>query len=209
VNAEESLRAFQVQLDPTPSDEQIEALATFCDVVERTDGQDLPCPRDEMVPSDDAARAAHNWAIDNPDAADWALCRIGEAVEALAEVDGVFERQLRQLQNWRDREHDARQRTVAYFESKLADYHRELLDENPKNKTVHLPHGTLTARKAPDRVEIAEGMAPALPLEFQRVTITADKRGVLAHIKATGEILPGVTLISGELKFTAKPGGDA
>lgn len=44
----------------------------------------------------------------------------------------------------------------AYFAGLLAEWHREVLAEDPRQKTLRLPHGALTPRKAPDRFEVDE-----------------------------------------------------
>lgn len=95
------------------------------------------------------------------------------------------------------REH---QRHIDWYDAILTSYHRQRHGQTGE-KTLRLPYGiSLKARKAPDRVEIED---PAiLPEGFRRLKVEADKRAVLAHLKATGEVLEGVTYIPGETKFT-------
>jgi hypothetical protein len=57
---------------------------------------------------------------------------------------------------------------------------------------------TLTIRQNPPSVVVVD--AAAVPHEFERTKwiIDVDKRAILAHMKATGEIVPGVSIERGE-----------
>jgi phage host-nuclease inhibitor protein Gam len=57
---------------------------------------------------------------------------------------------------------------------------------------------TLTIRQNPPSVTVLD--AAAVPHEFERTKwiIDVDKRAILAHVKATGEIVPGVSIQRGD-----------
>lgn len=57
---------------------------------------------------------------------------------------------------------------------------------------------TVTRRDNPLRVDVLD--ASQVPHQFERTTITTtvDKAAVLAHVKSTGEVVPGVSVSRGE-----------
>ncbi len=188
---EDSLRQHLAQFDPTPSDEQIEALGI------------------SDFPGDVAgSQAAQGWRVEDQGAADWALRRIAEAEAKQNAAMALAQQQIAQVNAWLEKELAKSQRTVDYFTGRLTDYHRQVLEQDPKAKTVALPHGKLTARQSPDRVEVAEEAVETLPESFKRIKVEPDKKALLQHIKQTGELPEGVTLIPGEIRFSVKTGGD-
>ena len=184
MSAVDSFRRYMEQLDPTPTDSDIDAQGF------------------------DGGERVGGWRVTDAGSADWALRRIAEKRGHLAEIEEHADEVIAQVTAWLEGERQREEPRIEFFASLLADYHRDLLAADPKAKTVHLLNGKLVARQTPDRVEVDESKVPTLPLEFQRVKIEADKKALLAHIKATGELPNGVTLVPGEIKFTAKTGGD-
>ena len=103
------------------------------------------------------------------------------------------------------------------WETLLVSYHRAVLAENDREKTIKLPHGTLSSRKAPDKWEFddeafiawAKANAPDLVRTKDEVAKSKVKdalkgscRGDGAVATDSGEIVPGVTVTIGEPSFT-------
>ncbi len=181
---EDSLRQHLAQFDPTPTDDDI--AAEGFDGGERIGG----------------------WRVTDAGSADWALRRIADAEKAQRAAIALAEQQIAQVNAWLEGETAKTQRTIDFFTGHLADYHRDLLAADPKAKTISLPHGKLVSRVTPDRVEVDEAEVAALPDGMKRVKVEPDKKAILAHVKATGELPVGVTLIPGEIRFSVKTGGD-
>jgi hypothetical protein len=80
-------------------------------------------------------------------------------------------------------------------------------------KTVRLPHGILKLRKGRDKIAVVAMeafLAQAQTLGLLRTvpeTFTPDIQAVLAHIKRTGEILPGVEFIPADIRFSYSVNG--
>ena len=116
---------------------------------------------------------------------------IGQLRQILADMEADRDAAIRQHQD-----------RISYYDGLLADYHRRRLAETGE-KTLRLPYGiALTARRTPDRVEVDEGALASLPDEYVRVRREPDRRALMDHVRQTGEIPPGVTLIPGEVRFT-------
>lgn len=91
----------------------------------------------------------------------------------------------------------------SYLEERLRGYHEARLADDPKAKSLAFPAGTLRARKAPDRVEVDEDVfLPVAPDDLVRVKRSPDKTAIAAHVKATGEVLPGVELVAGDVRYS-------
>jgi phage host-nuclease inhibitor protein Gam len=89
----------------------------------------------------------------------------------------------------------------------LEAYHRNVLQSDPTAKTVKLPSGTLIARKRPDNVEIDDEDAfLSWAIHHRRdefIRIVPEKRSVDRNVVKEyalkhGEVLPGVTAITGD-----------
>lgn len=98
-----------------------------------------------------------------------------------------------------------------FFDGLLSDYMRRLVEAGEADKTYRLPAGELTARKQPDTLDVtdadafkdwAEGNGH---LSLLRIKVEPDKKALAAHVKDTGEAVPGVVMRSGDVKFGAKP----
>jgi hypothetical protein len=109
----------------------------------------------------------------------------------------------------------------AYFEGLLAEWHRQVLAEDPRQKTLRLPHGALAARKAPDHFEVDDeeflawgqaggasacaGEEGTRPPGAQEVLLGGRGwRG--AGRPTTGEVLGRVRLVAGEARYEAVVG---
>jgi len=158
------------------------------------------------VPEEPVAREA--WRVDGPNTADWCLRKL--AVLRAEEVRDaeLAEAEVKRIRTWQYEQVQRRGRSVSFFEGRLEQWMRLA---RPDERTVSLPHGSLHLRKAPDRVDIVDLDALRLfsaesPAELMRwPEPEADKRAIAAHIKETGEKVPGVVLVVGEDHFKAVP----
>lgn len=159
--------------------------------------------------------------------ADWALRKLAKVRTRQEEVRTIAERQrsaimasvaryLEPINDWEAAQAERLGRDEAYFEGLLTEWHMEVLAEDPRQKTLRLPHGELTARKAPDRFEVdeeaflawAKQAAPALV----RVKEEVDRQALRKHFAgaepgqelvdpATGEVLGCARLVAGEVRY--------
>jgi hypothetical protein len=80
---------------------------------------------------------------------------------------------------------------------------------------MRLPHGILKLRKGRDKVAVVameQFLEKAQTLGFLRTipeSYTPDVQAVLAYIKRTGEVPPGVEFIPAETKFSYTTNGDS
>jgi phage host-nuclease inhibitor protein Gam len=93
------------------------------------------------------------FTVDTQEKAAWALRKLRQIRQKQAEnantanaiLDGL-RREMEATQNWLKEQNEALEGDASYFVGALEAYHRKLMEENPKQKTVKLPFGTLKLR---------------------------------------------------------------
>lgn len=163
---------------------------------------------EEALDAIEAPEVSEHWRVEDAGGADWALRKLRKARRELADVDRLVTDRIAALQAFRDSEHDRIEPEVENWETRLELWHRSLLEADDSRKTVRLPSGTLTARKLPDGVEIDDPVALldwALehePNRFVVVKESLDRAAVKAAVLKAGEIVPGVTPVTGTVRFS-------
>jgi phage host-nuclease inhibitor protein Gam len=148
-----------------------------------------------------------HWQITDPGSADWALRKLGKVDAEAHQVSELAEQQIAAIEAWRGAEHGRLGAQREHWETLLAIYHRARLEEDEKAKTIRLPHGTLTARKLPDGIVIEDEDALMAWLGLNevgyiRVRRDLDRAAIKDAVLKNGEILPGVEVKPGDVRFT-------
>jgi hypothetical protein len=159
-------------------------------------------------------------AVIDQELADRMLRRVLRERRLLAADEAVVTAEKERLDTWLQRRREAHDTT--YLETCLRQYHEARLAADPKAKTLHLPAGTLAARKRPDAwvfdddgfVKWATVHAAVLlrtKVEVDRAAaksalFTTDDGRVL-HPE-TGEFVESVTVTPGEVTYTIKADDD-
>jgi len=162
----------------------------------------LPVATIEQIAADAQAEKREAFVIDSPGAADWLLGKIA-AVRAKKDlIKAQTAQMLAQL--------DADERSLLRFEPMLREWGaQELARRGGRRKSLPLFHGTLTYRKVPAGLKVADEGA-ALNEAVARGLIKLDAAGYRAAAiearKATGEILPGIEVTPESEHFGIKFG---
>jgi phage host-nuclease inhibitor protein Gam len=173
--------------------------------------------QDHLIAATEPAASPEGFRVHDESSADWALRVIGKHRRLLAVHEDVAKAQIEHTNEWLDDQRKRYLESTEYLVGLLEGYHRQLLDENPKAKTIRLPAGNLVARKAPDVVDVTDAdafvaWAEAGHDELLRVKTDPDKpkiRSALGHDAedgvlvdpATGERVPGLAWVVGEISF--------
>lgn len=160
---------------------------------------------------------------ENIDQADWLVRKLARLRRMMADHDALAVRRSAQIAEWHGEVNGRLEREARFFEEALASYHRALLDDDPKRKSVSLPAGTLKARKHPDTwtvdagpfLEWAREHAPELvrvkeepnKADLKKWAIVAvDDDPLVTDYRAiardSAEPIPGVTVTPGDIGFT-------
>lgn len=165
------------------------------------------------VPETEEAR--QQFRVENLDQAGWAVRKYARIERRREELRQTAELEIARIQSWLRGEEEKLDREAGFFMNLLADYHRRILEADPKAKTIKLPHGTLQMRaqqpefKRDDAKLLQFLKADAARVEFVRVKEEPNwsefkKRLLVIHAEnsgdgqahvidgVTGEIVPGV-----------------
>lgn len=178
---------------------------------------------------DDAPdQQSETFTIDTLEKADWAVRKIARERRRLAEERDLASCERARIDEWEAEQIERRTTATQYLEELLARYHRSVLDDDPKAKTIRLPSGELVSRKQPDSIvcdggedtiEWAEANAPELVIvkksidrskAKQRLAPSDDEHaeGFTAVDPATGEVVAGLWFKRGDVRFSVKTDAD-
>lgn len=148
------------------------------------------------------------FKIESKDQAAWALRKMSRIKAEMEENNKVAQAEIERITAWRNEENEKLQRSVSFFESLLHEYFMQLREDDPKLKTVKLPHGSLKMRKQQpefqyDETQLLPWAKENLP-DAVVVKESVAKTPVKKHIQETGEVVPGVTIIERPEKFSVE-----
>ncbi|NTW04556.1 MAG: hypothetical protein HGA27_00375 [Peptococcaceae bacterium] len=161
------------------------------------------------------------FRIENTEMAVWALRKVCKIENSRNESRSAAQTEIDRIKTWLADEEERADQNRGYFEMLLEDYHRRILLEDPRAKTIKLPHGELQMRaQQPEFTkddEVLLAWAKENHPEFIIVPPTPEPKldwpGLkkTAHIlneqivdPATGEIIPGISVVERPAKFTIK-----
>lgn len=171
---------------------------------------------DEMIPNDQRFR------IETKDQVIWAMRRIAGIEKDRQDAREVAQREINRIKAWLEQEEKRADTARRRLDALLEDYHRRVLAENPKAKTIHLPHGTLKLRsQQPEWKWDDEQLLPWLQQNLphyvrEKVTYIPDKAALKKAVQVvnsrvidphTGEVVPGVEVEMRPEKFIVEVEG--
>lgn len=145
------------------------------------------------------------FVIDSDRAADWALRKIAQKQRRMDDNAALADDERTRIDQWLEKANRPLEHEVVYLTGLLIEYHRKILEEDERRKTVSLPAGSLKARKTPDGVYIADtflDFAKTKRPEFVRTKHEIDRAAVKKAALNDGEVLPGVEVLRGDVRFS-------
>lgn len=150
--------------------------------------------------------------------ANWHLRKIARAIQHRNELAAVYDAEMERLRlRWLTRL-ERIEADIAWHTAPLESYMQMRMREDPKLRTLDLPHGAIKARvgkeptiKVDDDDAVLAWAGDTLPDLIEEETIRKVVRKVLvAYVKASGEIPPGVTVTppATTISITAEGGTD-
>lgn len=158
------------------------------------------------------------FQIETKEHAIWALRKIAAIERARKEAQEAAQAEICRMQDWLAGEEKRADQAREYLDQLLEEYHRKQLEENPKAKTIKLPHGELRFRAQQPEFYRDENTIKAWAKENRPdVLIPQDPKldwtGLKKVIRIvdgkaldpnTGEIIPGITIVERQPKFQIK-----
>ena len=156
------------------------------------------------------------FIVNSVDKAIWAMRKIATIDQSIAEVDKAADAVVDRTNAWRVEEVKRISSQRGFFEGLLEGYHRRIMADNPKQKTIKLPHGQLQIRaQQPEFVrdgkKIIEWADKEMPVVITREPkldwgTLKDSLKIVENIAMTsqGEVVPGITVVPRGDKFSVK-----
>lgn len=159
------------------------------------------------------------FSINDKEQAIWALRKIASIERAKKEAQEAAQAEINRIQDWLSEEEKRADQDRMYLVELLEQYHRAVLEDNPKAKTIKLPHGELQMRKQQpeynkidsallvwakeNRPELLVPQEPKLDWAALKKSLQATETG-LAVDTETGLVVPSVTITERPAKFSIK-----
>jgi len=151
------------------------------------------------------------YVIERDDEINLALRLIYHREREIRRIDNMRKRETERVNAWADVEIEKLYRAIDHFTHSLRFYMESVNKVNPKTKSLKFPLGTIGIRKTPDKVEITQPPEEVRELwpdmVKEKMSLSVDKKAVLAKIKETGEVPGFAEVIPGESKFYYKMEG--
>ncbi len=88
-----------------------------------------------------------SFIVDNEQKANWALRKIRQLQEKRVANIELAENEIERINMWLDDINSELEQSIDFFTGLLEQYHRRIFEQDPKAKTIKLPHGKLKMRK--------------------------------------------------------------
>lgn len=149
--------------------------------------------------------------------ADWVLRKLAAIAAQEAEDNAVVADLVRSATEWQRSRQQARAADVAFFEGLLREWHESRLAQDPNLRSIDLPSGTLQFRKQPDKwnrdeAAILDWLEEQGHTTFTKKALTwaefkkeATVKDGKAYWNHTGELVPSISVVAVDDKFSAKP----
>ena len=100
----------------------------------------------EYLDQETGVEEKERFVVDNEQKANWALRKIKQLQEKQKENAALAASEIRRIAEWERDVNGELQNNINFFTRLLSDYHRQVLEQDPKAKTIKLPYGTLKMR---------------------------------------------------------------
>ncbi len=195
----------------------MDALARLDDYL--TQAMDMPA---ETMQAEDKPK----FTIETKEQAIWALRKIAAIERARKEAQEAAQTEIFRIQEWMTGEEKRADQARGYLDFLLEDYHRRQLKENPKQKTIKLPHGELQLKKQqpefyrnenaiinwarknrPELVILPRWIRPDPKLDWAGLKKALKVVNGKAVDPENGEFIPGLQVVERPPKFNIKLSG--
>lgn len=123
------------------------------------------------------------FRVTTMEGADWVLRKVARVDDELHEVDDLARVEIAKIEGWRDQERARLRGQRERLEQLAVAYLRDLMAEDPRKKSLKLPHGKITSTAGRLTFEAA--------VPDESVIAWAEQRGVPAVVRVTKAIAAG------------------
>lgn len=152
------------------------------------------------------------WRVQTLGAADWAMRKVAKLDRESTAISDAAQEEIDTIIKWRDAEFARIAPQREHWTWLLADFHEKQLAEDPKAKTIKLPHGALVARKQPDGIDIPDPDSVMawcrkndLDNTYTRIKTELNRAAIKKAVLELGEIIDGVAVVKGQIRYSVAP----
>lgn len=151
----------------------------------------------------------------------WVLRKIGAINAKLKEIKSLADSERQRIDEWEKKESADLKNDISFFEHKVFEYHMQVLQENPKEKSISTPYGKVksTTRSAqPEKADESSifDYVEQNELSFvdvqtvkklnwaelkKTLTVVEKENGEQVVIDSNGQLVPGVSVKPSETTF--------
>ncbi len=137
--------------------------------------------------------------------AEWCLRKIAAYKKEMQENQDIVNAEIQRLNEWLTQVNKHSQERIDYLTGLLQEYLTKVAEEDPKCKSIKLPHGTIRFKKQqPEWIyndeKILKWLKQNKP-ELIQIIEKYNKNDIKRLVKETGEIIDGVEIQFKEDKF--------
>lgn len=211
----------QQETETERKDEVLKKEETFEEKLERLFGKNsLERETEEAEEGEtEAAPERQRFKIENKEQLFWVMKKYRKIMEEKLENEAVAEKEIERIKNWLEKENEKLQQRLDFFAGLVEEYHRTLLEQDPKKKTLTTPYGSSKLRNlGPELIYDDERLIAWIeanteePEKYINIKKTPNKQRLkkdtevvddrLLVFKDTGEIVEGIAVLPRPPKFS-------
>jgi ABC-type hemin transport system substrate-binding protein len=171
-------------------------------VIVQNDSIGVSYDTDDIEDEDQAVEPIGDMA-----AAERAMSAVRYFTQRQAEVQATHKAEQERIDAWAAEEDRKLEERKKWHVLALQGWHRAVVADDETRKTINLPSGKLKRLAGSESLEVLdeEAFLAVAPDELVQVKKSVKKTETRLHIKATGEVLPGVRVVPAEPLFEVKP----
>lgn len=172
----------------------------------------------EYLDRETGVEEQEGFVIDTEQKANWALRKIKQLQDKMEANTLMARTENERVTAWLKEVSEPLQRDIDFFTGLLEQYHREVIERDPKAKTIKLPHGNLKMRvQQPEFRRDENKLLAWLKKTDRKDYIVVKESPAWAELKKvlkvvgtsmadpeTGEVVDGVEVVEREPKFSVE-----
>lgn len=166
-------------------------------------------PTSPLVPTDAEAPAPEPFKIDSMDKAAWAASKALEAQARIDQRSELARSYKARIEAWLDSSNQSDLESVAFLTTLLRPYVEIAIAQQHRSRSLLLVSATVSLRKLPDRLEIADSAAALAYCEAEHPEAVIVKKelskAILKKLALDGTAIPGVAMELGADELYVKP----
>lgn len=160
------------------------------------------------------------FQITDLDSLNWAFRKLSAYKAREKEITDLAVKERARIDSWEQSEKKKIQDSIEFFEYLINEYHAQVLEQDPKAKTISTPYGKSKARKSKARPkkfdeaailkhvvenDMKDYIKPSLKwAELKKSLQIAEIDGKLVAIDENGQVVPGVEVETEQTKFSVE-----